>query len=520
MSPATALEGDGAFLEAALRDAPLGMAFVDTNLRVVWANKPFAALTGRPVDEHAGRSLAALLPSLRPTAEELVRDVLQHGTPLTKLLVAPAAAGENAPAQHWRATIYPVRSDTQALLGACCVCTDVTDVLTLVDQFLQSQKLESVGLLSNIIAHDFNNLLSVIQGYCDLLLRNSLDEVKRTTRLREIRSAAEAAGHLSRQLLTLSRRNTGALALVDVNLLVRSLGGVLGRMLPANVAHELILAEGLGLTVADPGQIEQVLMNLLTNAIDAMPAGGLLTLETANTTLEADATRNGGPAPGEFVALTVTDTGVGMDEATQARLFEPIFTTKDSGTGTGLGLSAVRTIVDQLRGDIRFESVLGKGSTFTVFLPRAREGVAAGGAELVAIPGTHPLTILLVEDHEQLRRTLVAGLEEAGYAVIATGSGSEALQAAAAHAGTIDLLLADVELPDADGTQLAERLCAERPGMRVLISSGFGGQGLSPLDAGRLDYGIIDKPFTMHSLVAKIQNILNPSSPDAPEMTV
>ncbi len=517
MSSADAQEQDGAFTQAVLRDSPLGIAFVDTHLRVLWVNDAFAALSGRNVADHAGRPLASVLPLAGPATEELVREFLRSGKPLVRVLPAPPApAGAAASQQHWRATIYPVFSGTRELLGACCICTDVTDVMTSTEQFLQSQKLESVGLLANIIAHDFNNLLSVIQGYSDLLLRDSSDEAKRTKRLGEIHAAAEAAGHLSRQLLTLSRRNVGAIGPVDLNLLVRTIGLVLGRMLPVNVAHDLVLAEELGLTLADPGQIEQILMNLITNAAAAMPAGGLLTIETSNSTIPEGLFPGDGPAPGDYVTLTVTDTGIGMDEATQARLFDPIFTTKTPDKGTGLGLSAVRTIVAQLRGDVSFESALGKGSTFIIHLPRVPVTATVAGVMAVAAPDARPATILLVEDHEQLRRTLVAGLEEAGYVVLATGAGSEALRAVAGHGGPIDLLFADFELPDAEGTELAERLRKARPGMRVLISSGFGEQALSPGDAVRHGYAIIDKPFTMNELVDKIHRILYPATPGEP----
>ena len=521
VSSADARERDEAFSKAALSESPLGIAFVDTELRVLWANKALASLSGVQVEEQAGRLLAALFPSTDGTIDVQVRDVLQTGQPQTRLVQVPTTSASGASPRHWRTTVVPVHDDAKVLLGACCTCADITDVTTLADQFLQSQKLESVGLLANIIAHDFNNLLSVIQGYGDLLLRDSSDVAKRTTRIKEIRTAAEAAGHLSQQLLTLSRRNVGAVAPVDINLLVRTLAKVLGRMLPANVAHDLILAERLGMTVADPGQIEQVLMNLITNAVDAMPGGGLLLIETANASVAGDSLTAGGLAAGEYVTLAVTDNGAGMDEATKTRLFEPIFTTKPASTGTGVGLSAVRAIVTQLHGGIRVETSLGKGSTFTVFLPRAREQAApaASATRAASAPGVRAPTLLLVEDHEQLRQALVTGLEESGYQVLAASSGVEATQVAAAHAGPIDLLLADVELPDAKGPDLAERLRAGRPGLRVLIASGFGEQTLSTHDAMRGGYATIDKPFTIHELADKIQTVLHPVPPDTPAAT-
>lgn len=505
-------EQDRTLVHAALSCAPLGVAFIDTDLRVRWVNDAFAALSGLSAAEHAGRALSDVLPSVRPTADDQVREVLQSGQPRFKILLAPATPADGTPARHWRATIYPVHSDTGSLLGACCLCTDVTEVMRLEAQFLQSQKMESVGLLANVIAHDFNNLLTIIQGYCDLLLRDASDEAKRTKRLGEIRSAAEAAGHLSRQLLTLSRRNVGALGPVDLNLLVRTIGRMLDRILPANVAQDMALAEDLGLTLADPGQLEQILMNLITNAIDAMPGGGLLTIETANTTRSQERQTAQDLAPGEYVTLTVTDTGVGMDAATQARIFEPLFTTKTADKATGLGLSAVRTMVEQLHGAVSAVSMPAKGSTFTVHLPRVPRQAAVAKALPTAPSGAPAATILIVEDHQELRRALVTVLQEAGYAVLATGAGGEALRVAAEHQGPIDLLLADIELPDAEGTEVAERLRTARPEMRVLISSGFGEQTLSPDDATRRGYAIISKPFTMPELVRKIQVTLYPAT--------
>lgn len=505
---------DQAFTQAALTGAPCGVAFVGTDLRLIWVNEAFASLSGLPIDAHAGRRLAEVLPSLRPTVEDQVREVLQSGTPLFDVALAPAAPSGGAPARHGRATITPVHSSSGTLLGACCLCVDVTDTMQLTEQFLQSQKLESVGLLANVIAHDFNNLLAVVQGYCDLLLRDATDVAKRTARLGEIRTAAVAAGQLSQQLLVLSRRNTGVVDLIDVNLLVRGIGRMLDRILPANAAHDLVLAEDLGLTLADPGEVEQVVMSLITNAIDAMPAGGLLTIETANETLSLDHAAVEGLAAGDYVTLRVTDTGVGMDAATKARIFEPLFSTKSAGRATGLGLAAVQAVVERRHGAVRVVSEPAKGSTFTVYLPSVRTlPTATSPAPAVQQPGVRTPTILLVEDHASLRCAFVAVLEEAGYAVIEAGAGGEALRAVAEHQGPIDLLLSDIELPDADGMELAERLRTVRPGLCVLIASGFGEQAF---DAKRRGYATIGKPFAMGELVDAIQSTLYPATPAAP----
>ena len=506
---------DGAFVDAALSGAPFGVALIDTELRCLRVNAAFAALSGLDPAALAGRRLVEALPGDCPGIEDRVREVLQSGLPRTNVPLCAAVHGD-AP-RRWNATVFPVRSGDGTLLGACCVSSDVTEVSALVDQFLQSQKLEAVGLLANLIAHDFNNLLTVIQGYSDLLLRDSSDAAKRTKRIEEIRTAAEAAGHLSRQLLTLSRRNMGVLGPVDANLLVRTIGAMLERILPANVAQELVLAENLGLTLADPGQVEQIVMNLITNAIDAMPAGGLLTIETANVVLSSAEAAAAGIGAGEYVRVTVTDTGVGMDAQTQARIFSPRFTTKLPGQGSGLGLSAVRAMVAQMHGRVTFVSARDQGSTFIVDLPRAVDAVRhAVGA---AAPGMRAATIMVVEDHAALRSSILSVLENAGYTVIATGSGGEALQAAAAHQGPVDLLLADIELPDADGVSLAARLRTERPGLRVVLTSGLRDKALSPAgQAARAD-AFLSKPFAVDDLLGTIQATLHPAAAARPAAT-
>ena len=496
-----------AFVRTALSEASLGIAFVDTDLRVLWANAALGA--GAP----PGPTLAALLPSARPTAEDIAREVLQSGTPRRDVALVPLARAAGDAVRHWSLSVWPVRNADGALLGACCLCTDIGERVQLAEQFVQAQKLESVGLLANVIAHDFNNLLSVIQGYCDLLLRDASDAAKRHARLSEVRNAAAAAGHLSKQLLTLSRRNVGSRAPVDVNLLVRAISRMLDRILPANVAHDLMLAEDLGLILADPGQVDQLLMNLITNAIDAMSAGGLLTVETANTTVAA-----GEPlAPGEYVSIIVRDTGIGMDAPTLAQIFDPCFSTKSADRATGVGLPAVRRIVEQLHGDVSVESEVGKGSTFTVRLPRVPATRGESSPSPIAIPGVRPSTILVVEDHPELRQALITELETVGYLVLAAGSGGAAVRVAAEHSGPIDLLLADIELPDTHGAQLAEQLRTARPGLRVLMTSGFGEQALPAGDLSGVCHAVLGKPFTMIDLVRTIERTLYPTAaPGAP----
>ena len=366
-----------AFAFAALRDIPHGVAFIDTTSCILWANRTFAALSARNDGELVGLPFRDALPAAEPALEALVQRVLEDGTLQSDLPFALPPQTRDAPVQHWRATVAPVHADTGELLGATCQCTSDTHRVALSEQLVQSRKLEAAGHLANLVAHDFNNLLTVIIGYCELLLVDASDVSRRTMRLNEIHSAAEAAAHLSRQLLTLSRRNDGVASPVDLNLIVRTMSVMLRRILPANISHDIVLAEDLGLTHADPGEMQQVLMHLISNAVDAMPAGGVLTIETSNITQAVRSPSRPLLSPGDYVSLTVSDTGVGMGHATADGSVEPFGAEESAGSRPGLALSTVRTIVAQLGGDVSFSSAPGQGSTVSICLPRDRTVISS-----------------------------------------------------------------------------------------------------------------------------------------------
>jgi nitrogen-specific signal transduction histidine kinase/ActR/RegA family two-component response regulator len=390
------------------------------------------------------------------------------------------------------------------------------------EQLRQAQKMDAVGKLAGGIAHDFNNLLMVIRGDSDLMLRRLASGDPLRSNAEGIREAADQAASLTRQLLAFSRKQVMAPSLVDLNGIVASIHAMLQRLLGETINLVTITAPDLGAVKADPGQMEQMILNLCVNARDAMPDGGRLTLRTANVDLdEAAAARWGDARPGPYVMLEVTDTGVGMDEETRSRLFEPFFTTKEQGKGTGLGLSTVYGTVRQSGGHIAVESAPGRGSTFTVCLPRVAAAapppeprpVPAGPAprtraETRLTPGRGE-TVLLVEDAQRVRAVVREILEMSGYVVLEARHGAEALEVSRAHPGVIHLLVTDVVMPQMSGRELAQRLATLRPELKVLYMSGYTDDAI--VRHGVLAAGIafLSKPFTPDALALKVREVLD-----------
>jgi len=378
------------------------------------------------------------------------------------------------------------------------------------EQFRQAQKMEAIGRLAGGIAHDFNNLLSVIMMYSEMALPALGPSEPLRSDLEEIMKAGERAAALTRQLLTFSRQQVLELKVLDLNELIADIGKMLGRVIGEDIELALRPARDLGSVRADPGQIEQVLMNLSVNARDAMPRGGQLTIETANVVLNEEYTHSHlGVEPGPYVMLAVSDTGIGMDKALQARIFEPFFTTKEMGKGTGLGLSTVFGIVQQSKGHIWIYSEPGAGTTFKVYLPRTDEAVTQVASETDPISNLHGTeTILLVEDEDQIRAVLISFLRRFGYHVLEAQNGGEGLMIAEKHPGKIDLLLTDVVMPHMSGAELINRLASVRPDMKVLCMSGYTDEAV--LTHGILDAGLafLQKPITSNKLAHKIRVVL------------
>ena len=399
---------------------------------------------------------------------------------------------------------------------------DVTERRALEQQLRQAQKMEAVGRLAGGIAHDFNNLLMVISGYSEFLLGQIGDDPGMRGHAQEIANAAARATSLTRQLLAFSRKQMLDPKIVDLNGVVAENVKMLTRVIGEDIDLVMVPGPDIGAVKADPGQIEQVIMNLAVNARDAMPHGGKLTIETANVTLDANYARFHAPVkPGDYVMLAISDTGMGMDADTQAHIFEPFYTTKGL-KGTGLGLSTVYGIVKQSEGYIWLYSEAGKGTSFKIYLPRfsaTGEVPALQPALAQEPPSPGHETILLVEDEENLRRLARQSLENQGYRVIDAPDGATAIQISQAHKGPIHLLLTDVIMPGMNGRELANKVAPTRPEMRVLYMSGYTENHIG--HNGTLDEGItlLQKPFSLPALKAKVREMLDTPLPQEKQMS-
>jgi two-component system cell cycle sensor histidine kinase/response regulator CckA len=397
--------------------------------------------------------------------------------------------------------------------AALAMAQDVTKRKVLESQLLQAQKMEAVGQLAGGIAHDFNNLLTATLACCDLLTeelrsaRNGAQEL-----VQEIRAAAQRAASLTGQLLAFSRKQILQPKLLDVNAVLVGLESLLRRLICEDVEIRLVLAPGPKPVFADPNQLEQVVINLAVNARDAMPSGGPLTIETAVREIsDADAQTLGLLRSGKVVALTVRDTGTGMDAETLRRIFEPFYTTKEPGRGTGLGLSMVHGFVRQSGGAVEVDSELGRGSAFTVLLPWERranpEARAAANGRRSAAGGTE--TILLVDDETAISRPIGRFLQAEGYVVLTAATPEEALRIFQDHGGRIDLLLTDVVLPGSGGIALAAAIQKTEAGLRVLYMSGHTESDLIRRGVSSDSLAFLAKPFSLAELGAAVREVLD-----------
>jgi CheY-like chemotaxis protein len=367
------------------------------------------------------------------------------------------------------------------------------------EQQQQAQRLEAVGRLAGGIAHDFNNLLTGILSYSDLILQELRPGDPIRGDVEQIRDAGQRAAGLTRQLLAFSRRQVLHPRVVSLNATVSELEPMLHRLLGGDVVLETELDPELGNILVDPGQIEQVLVNLTLNARDAMPTGGQVRIATVNTELEGEA----------HVSLSVSDTGTGIDESLQARIFEPFFTTKQGGGGRGLGLSLVYGMVEQAGGRITVQSAPGQGATFTIHFPRYWGPEAPIGTLLQRMPEIGTETLLLVEDEAAVRSSVRRLLEWHGYTVLEARNGAEALRVYEAHEEGVDLVLTDVVMPEMGGHELVERLRARRPDLRVLFMSGYAERAFISNGSMPAGTGYLEKPFTVETLMRRLRQVLD-----------
>lgn len=420
---------------------------------------------------------------------------------------------------YWEAaSISPIKNAAGVITHFLAVKEDITERkraeearARLEAQLRQSQKMESIGRLAGGIAHDFNNLLTVIVGYSGLMYDQIPAGNPLLENLDQIRSASKRAEALTRQLLAFSRKQILSPTRLDLNNLVSNLRKMLERLIGEDISLITTLQPNLWPITADPGQIEQVIMNLVVNARDAMPTGGTLTLETHNTQLDENYTKIHLEAPqGPCVMLVVADTGQGMDEQTQAHIFEPFFTTKEPGKGTGLGLATVYGIVKQSGGEIIVNSKPGRGATFEIYLPAGNTSSAepvVSSIQPIARGGSE--TILLVEDDEMVNMLVQRTLQSRGYTLLKARRGDEALLIAGQHEGTIDLLLTDVVMPQMSGREVAERLKALRPQLKVLFISGYTDDTMVKHGLLTAEIEFLLKPFSPNVLASKVREVLD-----------
>ena len=482
--------------------------FIAQDEVVKFPNPKALEMTGYSAEELAGVPFADLIhPEDRGKVLERYLDRLRGGTPPETY---PFRIMDKTGEEIW-VRLTAERVDWEGRPGVLCFLRDITKERNLEAQFLQSQKIEAVGRLAGGIAHDFNNLLTVTLGYCDLALARigPLDPLRHD--LEEIRKASDRCAALTRQLLAFSRKQIMVPKVIHLGVVVTDMGKMLRRLIGEDI--DLVSAGGKDLwsVKADPGQIEQVIVNLVVNARDAMPRGGKLTIEAENVVLdESYSAGHKYVSPGSYVMMAVSDTGSGMDEGTVARIFEPFFTTKEKGTG--LGLSTVYGIVKQSGGHINVYSEPGIGTTFKLYFPRVEETAMAvpGGAILPTEEVRGSETVLVVEDEEPVRRMVREILAQYGYTVLEARNGGEAVDLCSRHRGTIHLMLTDVVMPGMNGVELSKRLAHDHPGMKVLFMSGYTADAI--VHQGILDPGIafLHKPFTMDSLARKVREVLGP----------
>jgi len=392
------------------------------------------------------------------------------------------------------------------------VLRDITGRKQLEEQFRQAQKMEAVGRLAGGVAHDFNNLLFVINGRAEMLLNRLAQDDPSRSSIELIRRTGVRAANLTRQLLAFSRRQVLQPQVLDLNAVITDMQKMLRRLIREDISLTTVLSPALRPTEADPGQIEQVLLNLVVNACDAMPEGGRLTIETANAELgEAYCRVVGGISPGPYVMMSVTDTGCGMDENVKAHLFEPFFTTKEQGKGTGLGLGTVYGIIRQSGGSLEVLSSPGQGVTFKVYLPQVQGAAAAAPrrSSVAALPARGTETVLLVEDEEGVRDLARDVLESNGYTVLPAGNGAEALRVQKQYTGRIHLVLTDVVMPRMNGPALVKKLRRRAPDIRVLFMSGYTDDAITDHDLRGRGIGFIQKPITPAELARKVREALD-----------
>lgn len=507
-----------------VENSPLAVIEWDSNFRVQRWSQQAEQLFGWGVEEVWGKhpqEIGFIFAEDVPLVDEVIVG-LQSGC-------EPRSVNRNRNYTKNGSVIYcewyesALADESGQLVSILSLVHDVTERKHLEEQLRQSQKMEAIGRLAGGVAHDFNNLLTVINGYSELALSHLAEQDRLYKHIKEIRKAGERAAGLTRQLLAFSRQQILQPRSLDLSEVILNMSEMLQRLIGENIELVILAAADSGQIKADPGQIEQVIMNLAVNAYDAMPQGGKLTIEVAKIELEGEyAQKHIGKEPGSYVRLAISDTGMGMDEQTRSHIFEPFFTTKEKGKGTGLGLATVYGIVSQSGGSIRVYSEPGWGTTFKIYFPQIKN------RDKLAMPTTTQVhstqgseTILLVEDEPSVRELVRDTLKEEGYTVLEAKNGAEAILYSEQYQASIHLLLTDVVMPGLSGRQLAEHLWPLRPQLKVLYMSGYTDDAI--VHHGVLEPGVafLQKPFTPQALSRKVREVLEagPEAPNPPAST-
>jgi len=495
-----------AFLEQLIQGAPEAIAITDPDYAIRQINIEFTRVFGYTPEEAVGRNLGSLI--VPPDKEGESKGLSEYEKRSVNAVLETTRRRKDGSRVDVSVLVSPVIVGNE-LDAVYCIYRDISDVKTTEEQVRQSQKMEAIGRLAGGLAHDLNNLLTVITGYSEMQLAASSPKDPNRTHAAQIMQAAERATALTQQLLAFSRRQVLQPKAIDLNTVVSSLETLLRRLIGEDIEVVFTPASGLGTVRADPGQLEQVIMNLAINARDAMPKGGKLMLQTSNAELDHGYSRHHvGVLPGRYVLLTVSDTGVGMDDETLAHIFEPFFTTKGLGKGTGLGLSTVYGIVQQSEGHIFVYSEPGRGTSFKIYLPRVDEPAEQANSRKTSAKSVGKETILLVEDDPQVRELTHSLLEGCGYSVLATDTMAGVEKHCREFRGAIHLLLTDLIMPGMTGKDVAAVVSRLRPGIRVLFMSGYTDDvidlhgGLGP------ETFFLQKPFSSAALAEKVRQAL------------
>jgi PAS domain S-box-containing protein len=505
-----ALRQSKEFAERILDSSVDGIFAFDRSMRLTLWNPGMEQITGVKRDRAAGELAFNVMPCFLESGEErFFHEALEGRT----------AEGKDRP-YHVPATgrrgsfesrYSPLRSDGGEVIGGLAIIRDITERKRLEEQFQHSQRLEAVGRLAGGVAHDFNNLLTAITGYSELLLNDRKNDRELCEQVEEIHKAARRAAALTSQLLTFSRHRATQSKVLVLSAVIAETEKMLRRVIGEDIELVVRGDRQNGCVRADRGQLEQVVMNLAVNARDAMPKGGKLTITTESQHLVPPCSAEIGVPPGDFLVLSVADTGQGMSPHTLSHVFEPFFTTKEPDKGTGLGLSTVYGIIQRGGGHIRIASELGKGTTFTIYLPRVFEAPdSLESRQSSAAAAGEGETILLVEDQETVRRLVGKILRMNGYCILEASEGSEAIRQTERHDGPIHLLVTDMVMPRMTGGVLARQLQARRPEMRILFVSGYASENIDdPAMMNLAPEHFLQKPFTMEELTRKVRALLD-----------